>query len=125
MIPQKLQPFFTFYGAKWRLAPRYPPPTTDRIVEPLAGSAGYSLRHPEREVILVERDPAIAATWRYLLAVSPAEVLALPDVQPGQRVADVTADPDARRLIGWWCGKGCVSPRHTAGRWFARKAGEG
>ena len=30
----------------------------------------------------MERDPAIAATWRYLLAVSPAGALALPDVQP-------------------------------------------
>jgi len=55
--------FFYFYGGKWLAAPRYPAPRYDTIIEPFAGSAGYSLRYPDKRVVLVERDPKIAATW--------------------------------------------------------------
>src|SRR5688500_5758691 len=37
-----MRPFLSFYGAKWRSAPWYGPPTHDVVVEPFAGSAGYS-----------------------------------------------------------------------------------
>lgn len=45
----KLKPFFTYFGGKYRIAPRYPKPQYNTIIEPFAGSAGYSLRYPERE----------------------------------------------------------------------------
>jgi hypothetical protein len=35
------------------------------MVEPFAGAAGYSLRYPERDVILVERYAVVAEMWRY------------------------------------------------------------
>lgn len=61
-------PFFTFYGGKWRAAPRYPSPIYNTIVEPFAGAAGYAVRYYERDIILIEKDPEIAALWRYLIA---------------------------------------------------------
>ena len=39
-----LKPFWRYYGGKYRAAPAYPPPRLGTIVEPFAGSAGYSLR---------------------------------------------------------------------------------
>ena len=36
----KLKPFFTYYGGKYRAAPKYPEPVHGSIVEPFAGSAG-------------------------------------------------------------------------------------
>jgi hypothetical protein len=49
----RLRPFFGYYGGKWRDAVKhYPPPEHTRIVEPFAASAGYSLRYPDRKVIL-------------------------------------------------------------------------
>ncbi len=59
-----IRPFFSYFGAKWRLAPRYPAPAHRTIVEPFAGSAGYACRYPDHRVILVERDPVIAALLR-------------------------------------------------------------
>jgi len=112
-----LRPFFTFYGGKWRAAPKYPAPRHDTIIEPFAGSAGYSLRYPERRVILVERDPVIAATWRYLLRVSPEEILALPDLEVGQTVDDLSAMLEVKWLVGWWCGKGTASPGKSLTAW--------
>lgn len=114
-----LRPFFTFYGGKYRAAPHYPAPALGTIIEPFAGSAGYALRYPDRRVILVERDPIIAATWRYLLRVTPEDVRALPDLSPGQSVDDLPVSQEARWLIGWYCGRGLASPRKTQSVWIA------
>jgi hypothetical protein len=44
------------------------------IIEPFAGSAGYATGYPDREVVLVERAPHIAALWRWLISASVDEV---------------------------------------------------
>ena len=69
-----LRPFFGYYGGKWRDTPRlYPPPEHNTIVEPFAGSAGYSLRFPRTpRVILYEKDPIVAGVWQYLIGVKPS-----------------------------------------------------
>jgi hypothetical protein len=120
-----LKPFFTFYGGKWRAAPFYPTPQHDHIVEPFAGSAGYAVRYPDRKVTLVERDPLIAATWRYLLTVSPSEVLALPDVDLSQSVDDLPICPEARLLVGWWLNGGSAQPKKRPGSWMRSTASNG
>lgn len=120
--PSGLRPFFTFYGGKWRAAPLYEPPRYETIVEPFAGSAGYSLRYPARRVVLVERDPLIAATWRYLLGVSAAEILGLPDIRMDQTVSDLPVCDEARLLIGWWLNGGSAQPKKSPGAWMRRGA---
>lgn len=102
-----LRPFWRYYGAKWRIAPRYPKPRHDVIIEPFAGAAGYSLRYPERQVILVEKYHIIAEIWRWLIATTPDEVRAVPCVDA---VADL---PDwvpqgARWLVGM-----CMRPQSS------------
>jgi hypothetical protein len=86
-------------------------------VEPFAGSAGYSLRYPDLDVVLVERDPAIAAVWRFLIGVKPAEVLALPDLMAGQDTRDLGLAPGPTALIGFWCTRGGASPNRTLSAW--------
>lgn len=95
-----LRPFWRYYGAKWRIAPRYPAPRHRTIIEPFAGAAGYSLRYPDRDVILVEKYHVIAEIWRWLIAATPDEVRAIPTVDA---VADLPAwVPDgARWLVGF------------------------
>lgn len=113
-----LAPFFTFFGGKYRAAPHYPAPQYATIVEPFAGSAGYSMRYHDRKVILVERDPVIAGTWQYLLTAAPEDVLRLPDLAPGQSVDDLHVCQEERWLIGWWLNKGTTSPCKTPGKWM-------
>lgn len=79
--PAFLHPFWRYYGGKWRAAPRYPKPEHETIVEPFAGAAGYSMRHYQRSVILVEKYAVVAEMWRYLIGVKPAEVRAIPYVE--------------------------------------------
>lgn len=105
-----LRPFWRYFGAKWRSARRYPVPTHSTIVEPFAGAAGYSLRYPERQIILVEKYAIVAAVWRYLIAAQPSELRAIPRVE---HVDDLPGwvPQEARWLVGFRLGAGDSRPR--------------
>lgn len=113
-----MQPFWAFYGGKWRAAPRYPAPRFDRIIEPFAGAAGYATRHYHLDVVLVEKDPVIAALWRYLIAASPSDIFALPLMRADQTIDDLDVRPEAKSLIGFWLNKGAASPCRTPSAWM-------
>jgi hypothetical protein len=120
-----LRPFWRYYGGKWRAAPRYPTPRHSTIIEPFAGAAGYSMRYPNRRVILVERYPVIAGIWRYLIAVKATEVRRIPTVD---HVDDLPAwvPQEARWLVAMTMGAGTFSLRTTtsAGLLKRRAAGK-
>lgn len=117
--PGRLRPFFGFYGGKWRDTPRhYPAPVHETIVEPFAGSAGYSVRYAERRVILGEKDPVIYGVWKYLISVSAQEILAIPDLAPGQSVGDLSIPEEARWLVGLWLNRGAARPRTGPSAWM-------
>src|SRR5215469_2285452 len=73
-----MQPFFLYYGGKWRLAEKLGPPQRDHVIEPFAGSAGYSCFWEPKKVTLIERDPIVFGVWKFLKRVSPAELRRLP-----------------------------------------------
>jgi len=121
--PQKtkprLRPFFGYYGGKWRDAIKhYPRPNHETIVEPFAGSAGFSLRYPNKNVILCEIDPVLVAVWRYLIAVSAAEIRSIPDVPLNGSVDDLAFPQEARWLVGFWMNRGVASPRKRPSKWM-------
>ena len=114
-----LRPFFGFYGGKWRDAfKHYPPPAHDVIVEPFAGSAGYAVRYANCQVILGEKDPVIYAVWDYLIHVSARDILAIPDLAPGETVADLPISQEARWLVGFWLNRGVSHPRTGPSAWM-------
>jgi len=112
-----LQPFFTYFGGKWRSVPHYPAPRHDTIIEPFAGSAAYSLYHPSRQVILVEKNVRIAALWAYLISVTSAQILDLPIKVEGS-VDSLDIPVEARDLIGFWLNKGTAAPSKTSSAWM-------
>jgi hypothetical protein len=117
-----LRPFWRYYGSKWRLAPRYPAPRHRTIIEPFAGAAGYSLRYPDHDVILVEKYHVIAEIWRYLIGVDPAEIRAIPCVDA---VADLPAwvPQAARWLVGFTMGCARMRPAlHTSAGLLKRRS---
>ena len=114
-----LKPFFPFYGSKWRDAKRYHAPR-DLVIEPFAGSAGYSTFHEPSRVVLNDCDPIIVGVWDYLIHVSSAEVLALPDLDVGQNVDSLTLPQEARWLIGFWLNRGSSQPKKTKTAFSAR-----
>jgi len=117
-----LRPFFSYYGSKWAAAKRYPAPSGRTLVEPFAGSAGYSLRYPDRAVTLVESDPVVAGVWRYLISASAERVRELPDIAPGQDLRKVGGlEASERNLIGFWLNRGVSSPRWRLSAWASGK----
>ena len=113
----RLRPFFSYYGGKWRIAPKYPQPRFPVVIEPFAGSAGYSLRYPDRQIVLGEKSPVIAGTWKYLIRTPAQEILRLPDIEEGQDVQDLPLPQEARWLIGWWLTRGATAPNRTLSAW--------
>ncbi len=96
---------FPYYGAKHAYSASYPAPRHGLIVEPFAGSAAYAHRWGENnEVILIEKNPRIAAIWRWILEVSEDEFLSLPGVDTFDHI-DQTGLPDgpAREYVRQWC----------------------
>lgn len=116
-----MRPFFSYYGAKWRSAVRYPRPIGNLpTIEPFAGSAGYSVRHSVRKARLFDVDEHIVGVWSYLIRVGEKEVRALPDLLPGQSVSDLNLCQEARWLIGFWLNKANPAPCQTMSAWGRR-----
>lgn len=115
-----MKPLFPFYGSKWRDAKRYPKPHNGVVVEPFAGSAGYSTFYAPERVLLLDVDPIIVAVWEYLIRVTPSEIRALPDLAPGQSVDSLALPQEARWLIGFWLNRGSAQPKKTQTAFSAR-----
>ena len=113
-----MKPFFTFYGGKWRAAPRYPSPSHSLIIEPFAGAAGYSTRHYQKDIMLFDVDPTITSVWAWLIAATKKDVLSLPDYVTSTENLDVPHG--AKNLIGFWLNKGSAAPSKTPSSWMRK-----
>lgn len=103
-----LHPFFSYFGSKYRMAKYYPKPLYDVIIEPFAGSAGYSLLYHDKEVILYDNYEPVVMVWDYLIKASKKEILNLPLDNNGNKfckeypVSDCNISQEAKILIGFW-----------------------
>jgi len=117
MKTARIPPPFSFYGGKHRIASKYPEPLCDVIIEPFAGSAGYSCRYGQgRQVILFDADPVICQTWRWLIEATYEDVIKLPLLDDGQTV-DIIECEGARNVVGFWINKGCSRPAKQKSSW--------
>ncbi len=108
-----LNQFFSYFGSKSRLSSNYPAPKHGKIVEPFAGSAGYSCLHYQSQVTLYEKDPVIHGIWKFLIEASEGDILGLPlDVEG---LSALSGSP--RNLIGFWFQRGGTSPLMRMNAW--------
>jgi hypothetical protein len=116
-----LRPFFPYYGSKWNIARYYPRPTSALVVEPFAGAAGYATFYGCPRVMLYDADPIVAGVWRYLLGVSAAEIMALPEMpEVGDSVDNYALPQEAKWLIGFWLNRGSATPKKSRTAYSAR-----
>ena len=75
-----MRAFFNYYGTKMRIAKHYGPPRDNIVIEPFAGSAGYSVYWGVRTAYLYDVDETICDLWDWLINCEEQDVLDLPDV---------------------------------------------
>ena len=113
---------FYFYGRKHRIANKYPTPQYDTIIEPFSGSAAYSMLYSDRKVILNDKDEKVYKTWKYLMNVTPEEIMSLPLLVKGQCLNDSDYDylsDEQKYLIGFYLNPGSSVPKKSPGNFCA------
>lgn len=79
---------FYYFGRKGRLAPHYPTPEFDLVIEPFAGSMAYTLHHRPKRAIGIDIDPQVVKVWNRVCKLTPAKLLNYPEPSIGDRTAD-------------------------------------
>lgn len=112
-----MRPFFSYYGSRWQVAKKYTAPTSETVIEPFAGSAGYSVRHAPSVALLIDKNPEIIQIWRWLIEVPGEEILGLPDtVERPDDVRHLAEGP--RNLIMLWTNKGRAEVPTSLSPWY-------
>ena len=107
-----------YYGSKSKIVNKYAPPKCDKIIEPFAGTAQYSLKYFHKEVLLFEKYELIVNLWKWLQSCSKQDILKLPILKCGENVDDFNWDCDeAKHLVGFIITGGATQPKKTASKW--------
>lgn len=106
---------WSYYGAKTNVVDLYPRPMHDSIIEPFAGTARYSLKYFDRDILLVDKYDVIINIWKWLQQCSPNDITSLPRLTKGDNINNFKFDcQEARDFMGFCIGFGFYSPRQTA-----------
>jgi len=92
---------FSYYGSKSKIVHLYPTPKFDKIIEPFAGSARYSLRFWQKDILLVDKYPVIVDVWNYLKNASEKDILGLPKLKQGERIDDFNLSKIEKHFLGF------------------------
>jgi hypothetical protein len=98
-------PLFKWFGSKWLASKLYPAPEHDVIFEPFAGSAGYSLRHSEKNVVLWEDNAQLHALWTWLVAPTTraSQILEIPlNIPEGTDIREIGLNRFQALLLKHW-----------------------
>ena len=101
---------FSYYGSKSKIVDCYPKPKHGKIIEPFAGSARYSLKYFDKEVLLVDKYEVIVKIWKYLQQCSVADIKKLPRLERGQKIPDELSEIE-KLFMGFIVADGASSPQ--------------
>ena len=115
---------FSYYGSKSKIVDYYPPPKYNKIIEPFAGSARYSLKYWQNDVLLVDKFPVIVDVWNYLKNASEADIKGLPKLDTGQTIDDYDLSDIERKFMGFMVQDGTTGMRRTASYFAVKRMDE-
>ena len=105
---------FSYYGSKSKIVKYYPSPKFDKIIEPFAGSARYSLKYFDKDVLLIDKYEPIIKIWKWLQQCSPNDILKLPNLKTGENIKDYQFDCEEQKLfMGFIIKGGDYKARYT------------
>lgn len=102
---------FSYYGSKSKIVDYYPPPKHDKIIEPFAGSARYSLKWFDRDVTIVDKYDVVINIWKWLQSASEKDVTSLPTLYKGENIRELNLSEPEKQFLGMLAGVASTSPR--------------
>jgi len=106
---------FSYYGSKSKIVDYYPPPKYKKIIEPFAGSARYSLKYWQNDILLVDKFDVIVNLWKFLQVASPNDILKLPKAIKGEDIRTLGLSEEEKSLMGFCIGRGNMYPLNFPG----------
>lgn len=111
---------WSYYGSKNRIVKYYPKPVFNKIIEPFAGAAYYSLRYFENDVILIDKNPVIINIWNYLQQCSLKDITSLPILPAGEKLKRENFDCDGQfNLMRFLICQASYSGNNVVSKWGA------
>ena len=109
---------WSYYGSKSRVVKYYPKPIFDRIIEPFAGSARYSLLYFEKDITLLDKNEIVTGVWNYLKLCSKEDIMKLQTLKIGDNIDSLTFDCiEQKWLMGFLISNGAHVPGRTMSKW--------
>jgi len=109
-----------YYGSKSKIVHLYPKPKFDRIIEPFAGTARYSLLYWDHDITLVDKDKKVVGIWKWFQQCSREDILRFPVLKKGDRVSKEMFDCEEAFNLGRFL----CSRAGGNGRWTVTEFGE-
>jgi len=102
---------FSYYGSKSKVVDLYPSPKFGKIIEPFAGSARYSLKYFDRDILLIDKWEVIVKIWHYLQQATPADIMGLPEPKYKESIESFNLAEGERLLMGFLVARGVAHPQ--------------
>jgi len=102
---------FSYYGSKSKIVDYYPQPKHKRIIEPFAGSARYSLKYWQNDVLLVDKYNVIVNIWHYLQQASEKDILGLPVLNNQEDIRNYNLSDEETNFMRFHIGQGLAAPQ--------------
>lgn len=115
MVSRKM---FGYYGSKSKIVDKYPSPMFDTIIEPFAGTAQYSLKYWDKNIILIEKYDVIVKIFKWMQKCDEKDILSLPILKYGESTDDYEFPcVEAKWLVGFLITGAPTMPKKKASKW--------
>lgn len=104
---------FSYYGSKSKLVDYYPPPKFDKIIEPFAGSARYSLKYWQNDILLIDKYKNVVDVWLWLKQCSIGDINSLPKLKKGDDIRKMNLSESEFLFLSFACSAGSAGPRYS------------
>lgn len=114
---------WSYYGSKSMLVNLYPKPIFNKIIEPFAGTARYSLKYFENDVTIIDKYDVVIKIWKWLQQCSPSDILKLPKTTTGMDLRTLGLSEGELLFMQMNAGISSTSPRNKVSKFSAEQNG--
>ena len=97
---------FSYYGSKSKIVDLYPPPKHKKIIEPFCGSARYSLKYWQNDVLIMDKSENLINVWKWLQQCSKKDILKLPKLTTGLDIRKIELSEIERTFLSYLVASG-------------------